>query len=105
MSLLRALRGVMYRMEMPFRSGVWISLMKIGRRTASVFPLPVGAMRRTFFPSRIGGIALVWGSVGWENPSSARALTTGLGRSEKTEPSEIIGHTFVKPASSGCELC
>src|SRR4030067_3113841 len=87
MSRFKALKGVMYTTAMPFLSvsGCWISCEKIGRSTASVFPLPVGATRSTFLPSRTGGIAITWGKVGSENPSSANALRTGFARKEKNE--------------------
>jgi hypothetical protein len=61
----------------------------IGKRTASVFPLPVGAIKRTFFPANIGGKAKTCGSVGSENPNSANASRTGLASESKTlEPND-----------------
>jgi len=36
-----------------------IRLLKIGNKTASVFPVPVGAISKRFFPARIGGKANV----------------------------------------------
>ena len=50
----------------------------IGRRTASVFPLPVGAIRSTFSPAKMSGIAITCGSVGSEKPNSASPSQTGL---------------------------
>jgi len=50
---------------------IFSSWSKIGRSTASVFPEPVGAMRRTFFPAMIFGIAAIWGAVGVLIPDSA----------------------------------
>ena len=47
--------------------------------------MPVGAIRSTFLPSKIGGKANVCGKVGSENPSSAKALRTGFASNSKTE--------------------
>jgi hypothetical protein len=63
----------------------WIRLLKTGRRTASVFPVPVGAINNTFFPANISGKASVCGSVGSLNPSSAKASRTGLARDSKAD--------------------
>jgi len=69
----------MYSIFMPRGlSASSMNLLKIGRKAASVLPVPVGAINRTFFPSRIGGIALVWGSVGFMNPFSSTIFLTGL---------------------------
>ncbi len=57
----------------------------MGRMTASVLPVPVGAMRRTFLPASISGNASVCGSVGSVKPSAASALRTGLARDSKTD--------------------
>ena len=46
---------------------------RIGSIAASVFPIPVGATRRTFPPSRILGMASAWGGVGSVIPLSASA--------------------------------
>ena len=62
-----------------------MSLEKTGSKTASVFPVPVGAIRSTFFPCKMGGKARVCGRVGSVNPASARAVWTCLVRSVKTE--------------------
>ena len=70
---------------MPFAFSCWISLEKIGSNTASVFPLPVGAIRRTFLPASIGRKAIVCGFVGIKNPSSCNILRIGLASSLKTE--------------------
>ena len=62
-------------------------LMKLentGKRTASVFPLPVGAIKSTFSPRNIGGMAIICGSVGSEKPNSANASQTGLASCPKT---------------------
>ncbi len=82
-----ALRGVMYMIWMPFvsGSGCWIRLLKMGRMTASVLPVPVGAMSRTFLPASISGNASVCGKVGSVKPSIASALRTGLARDSKTD--------------------
>ena len=42
--------------------------LKIGRMDANVFPVPVGAMTRTFLPSRIGSMATRWMPLGSSNP-------------------------------------
>lgn len=52
----------------------------MGSSTASVFPLPVGAIKRTFVPDKINGKAMVCGNVGSENPNSAKALRMGFAR-------------------------
>ena len=49
-----------------------MSLWRIGRRKATVFPLPVIADASTSRPSRPGGIAASWIGVGWRNPRSFR---------------------------------
>src|SRR3989344_8638455 len=46
---------------------VWIKSNK-GRHATSVFPEPVGAMMRTFFPSSMLGIPIFCGSVGSLKP-------------------------------------
>jgi len=58
-------------------------LWKTGSMAASVFPVAVGEMRRTFFPSRMWGMRRFWGSVGSLNPLSSRSLLTGRQRFEK----------------------
>jgi hypothetical protein len=40
----------------------------MGRNAASVFPVPVGAIKRTFLLFEINGIAALCGSVGERNP-------------------------------------
>jgi hypothetical protein len=59
------------------------NLWKTGSIAASVFPVAVGEMRRTFFPSMMWGISILWGSVGSVNPLSSRSLLTGRQRFEK----------------------
>jgi hypothetical protein len=56
----------------------------MGSSTASVFPLPVGAIKRTFSPDKINGKAMVCGNVGSENPSATKALRTGLAKESNT---------------------
>jgi hypothetical protein len=48
-----------------------------GRRAASVFPEPVGAIIRTFSPLTTSGMASAWGGVGLEIPVSWRRLIKG----------------------------
>ena len=49
-SRFKALRGVMYSSEIPCLASSWTILSMRGRRAASVFPEPVGAIIRTFSP-------------------------------------------------------
>ena len=70
--------------EMPCRFSILVSWSRIGSRTASVFPDPVGAMSRTFVPPMILGMATDCGGVGEVNPDSARASWIVLERFEKT---------------------
>src|SRR4030042_2714321 len=67
-----------------------MKLENMGNRTASVLPLPVGAMRKPFPPAKIGGKAIVCGRVGSENPSSAKASRTGLARESKTLEADAV---------------
>ena len=67
-------------MEMPCLFSDLISLSRIGRRTASVFPDPVGAIRRMLPPAMIFGIATVCGGVGDLIPDSASASRIGSER-------------------------
>ena len=78
MSLFRARSGVMYTMLMPGclppdSRNLW----RTGSIAASVFPVAVADMSRTFFPSSILGISLLWGSVGFSKPFSSMSLLTG----------------------------
>jgi hypothetical protein len=61
-----------------------MKLENMGRRTASVFPLPVGAIRRTFSPCRMDGMALLCGAVGSKNSRLTKASPTGLASRLKT---------------------
>ena len=47
----------------------------MGSMADSVFPIPVGATTKTFFPADIFGIASLWGSVGSVMPFALRAST------------------------------
>jgi hypothetical protein len=60
------------------RSEVVSSMLRTGRKAASVLPVAVGEMSTTFFPSRIFGIAFSWGSVGVENPRCSMRRRIGL---------------------------
>ena len=50
---------------------------KTGSIAASVFPVAVPDINRTFLPSMIFGISCRWGSVGLMNPLFSRSLLTG----------------------------
>lgn len=79
MSRFNALSGVTYKILIPYDlSGVFMSILRTGRTAASVFPVAVGDMRRTFFPSRIFGMVFFWGSVGASNPLCSISLRMGL---------------------------
>ncbi len=53
-------------------------MFRTGRNAASVFPVAVGDIRRTFFRSRIFGMVFSWGSVGDSNPFCLISLRIGL---------------------------
>ncbi|KPV62728.1 MAG: hypothetical protein AOA65_1666 [Candidatus Bathyarchaeota archaeon BA1] len=53
-------------------------MLRTGRTAASVFPVAVGDMRRTFFPSRILGMVFSCGSVGASKPLCSISLRMGL---------------------------
>ncbi len=75
----------MYRILIPWGiSGVRRSIFKTGRKAASVFPVAVGEIRRTFFPSKIWGMAFSCGSVGESNSLFSINLRTGLANMLKT---------------------
>ena len=63
-------------------------MLRTGKKAASVLPVAVGEMSRTFFPSRIFGIVFSCGSVGCENPLFSISLRTGLTRRLKAFPEE-----------------
>src|SRR5712691_3806288 len=87
-SLLRARSGVTYRTEIPrgFPSALAsMSLSSTGRMAASVLPVPVGAISRTFSPLRIAGIASCCIGLASRKPSfSSLCRTVGL-RAENAE--------------------
>ena len=76
-------------MLMPGFLSLMRNLWKTGSIAASVLPVAVGEMRRTFLPSRMWGISLAWGSVGLTNPLSSRSRRTGRQRFEKAFSSVI----------------
>ena len=59
-------------------------MLKTGRNAASVFPVAVGEIRRTFLPSRTLGIVFSCGSVGFGNPFCSTSLRTGFTSMSKT---------------------
>ena len=61
-----------------------INASKTGNNADSVLPVAVGAINNTFFPAIIGGIALIWGSVGTAKPFSWMAFWTGVENEENT---------------------
>ena len=63
---------------MPGVFGNCKSMLKIGRKAASVLPVAVGEIKRMFLPSRIFGMVFFWGSVGFRNPFFSTSLRTGF---------------------------
>jgi hypothetical protein len=59
-------------------------MLNTGRNAASVLPVAVGEIKRTFFPSSIKGIAFSCGSVGFGKPFSSMSLRTGFTSWSKT---------------------
>jgi hypothetical protein len=53
-------------------------LENIGSKTASVFPVPVGAISSMFSPAMMRGIAIFWDRVGSVNPNSFKELRIGF---------------------------
>lgn len=53
-------------------------MSRTGRKAASVLPVAVGEMSKTFFPWRIFGMAFCCGSVGFENPLCLISRRIGL---------------------------
>jgi hypothetical protein len=53
-------------------------MLRTGKTAASVFPVAVGEIRRTLFPSRILEIVFSCGSVGFSNPFCSINLRIGL---------------------------
>src|SRR3989441_902498 len=87
-SLLRARSGVTYRTEIPrgFPSALAsMSLSSTGRMAASVLPVPVGAISRTFSPLRIAGMASSWMGLASRKPSFSSLCRTGGLRVENAE--------------------
>ncbi len=70
----------------------------MGRMTASVLPVPVGAMSRTFLPASISGKANVCGSVGSVKPSSVNAVRIGLASKSNADVVGCISVEF------GCRM-
>ena len=68
----------------PGARSVLINASRTGNNADSVFPVAVGAISNTFLPAIIGGMALIWGSVGAEKPFSKMAFRTGVENEEKT---------------------
>ena len=69
-----------------------IMLSRIGRKAASVFPVPVGAIRSALRPSATRGTIFICGSVGDLNPLSSRAFRRGGEKSLwKTLPWSPLG--------------
>ena len=93
MSLLSARSGVMYSMLIPgFRFPIIRNRSITGSIAASVFPVAVADMRRTFFPWRMRGMILRCGSVGSVNPRSSNNLRTGRQRRLNTLSSTKADH-------------
>ncbi len=69
---------------MPGVCGAWSSILRTGRKAASVLPVAVGEIKRTFFPSRIRGMVFSWGSVGFGKPFFSTSLRIGLTSWSKT---------------------
>ena len=63
---------------MPGVLGSLRSMLSTGRKAASVLPVAVGEIKRTFLPSRILGMVFSCGSVGLENPFCSTSLRTGF---------------------------
>jgi hypothetical protein len=55
-----------------------MSMSRRGRIAASVLPVAVGEISKTFLPSRIFGIVFFCGSVGVWNPLCSTSLRTGF---------------------------
>lgn len=74
----------MYSILMPGgRSAVVISMLRTGRKAASVLPVAVGEIRRTFFPSKILGIVFSCGSVGEVKPRCSSIRRIGFTKRSK----------------------
>jgi len=86
MSRFKARRGVIYRTLIPGgRSAVVSSMLRTGKKAASVLPVAVGEINNRFLPSRILGMVFSWGSVGAENPRCSIKRRIGLTNRSNTE--------------------
>ena len=63
---------------MPGVLGCCRSILKIGRKADSVLLVAVGEISKTFLPSRIMGMVLACGSVGFWNPFCSISFRTGF---------------------------
>src|SRR6266704_1514905 len=61
------------------------NLSKTGSIAARVFPVPVGAMSKTFSPLRIAGMESSWIGLASRKPSFSSLFRTGGFRTEKAE--------------------
>lgn len=69
----------MYKTLIPGgRSAVVSSMLRTGRKAASVLPVAVGEMSTTFLPSSIFGMVFSWGSVGVEKPRCSMRRRIGF---------------------------
>jgi hypothetical protein len=59
-------------------------MLNTGRNPASVFPVAVGEINKTFFPSRILGMVFSCGSVGFGKPFCSTSFLTGFTSKSKT---------------------
>ena len=59
-------------------------MLNTGKNAASVFPVAVGEINRTFLPSRILGMVFSCGSVGFGKPFCPTSFLTGLTSKSKT---------------------
>ena len=78
MSRFKARRGVMYRTLIPGGRSAVSSILRTGKKAASVLPVAVGEIKSTFLPSKIFGMVFSCGSVGVENPRCSIKRRTGL---------------------------
>jgi hypothetical protein len=53
-------------------------MLRTGRKAASVLPVAVGEIKRTFLPSSILGIVFSWGSVGLRSLFAQLAFALAL---------------------------
>jgi hypothetical protein len=69
-------------------------LLKTGKKAASVLPVPVGAINKTFLPSRMSGITSSCGRVSCVNPFSRMSLLIGLTSKEKALDNVSLHKSF-----------